>query len=440
MSADAGLLLSYYGDDFSGSTDVMEALTVRGLTTVLFLRPPAASDLRRFAGCRAVGVAGVSRSRPPAWMSARLPPVFAALKALGAPLCHYKVCSTFDSSPKVGSIGRAIEIGRDVFGTACVPMVVGAPALRRYVVFGNLFAAADGVSYRIDRHPTMSRHPVTPMDEGDIRRHLSRQTGLRSGLVDILALHAGRTAEVYEKCRSEGNEVVLFDTLDEPSLREAGRALWEMRPPQPSFVAGSSGVEYALLSWWAAAGLLPDPPALAAPGPAERVLVVSGSCSPGTERQIRWALSHDFEGVEVKAMELAHGQAEYARVRDAALAALSDGRSVLVYSALGPGSILGEGADFGIRLGERLGALAGDLVRTSGVRRVVIAGGDTSGHAGRALNIDALTMICPIAPGGPLCRAWSAEPGTNGLEILLKGGQVGLERLFEDVRTGRAVC
>ena len=75
-------------------------------------------------------------------MSANLPAIFRTLQQFGAPVTHYKVCSTFDSSPDTGSIGRAMEIGRDVFAPAFVPIVVGAPHLRRYVVFGNLFAAA----------------------------------------------------------------------------------------------------------------------------------------------------------------------------------------------------------------------------------------------------------------------------------------------------------
>ena len=108
-------LLSYYGDDLTGSTDVMEALSMSGVPTVLFLDIPDNALLKRFADCRAFGLAGTSRSRPPEWMDENLPRAFGWLKSLGAPVCHYKVCSTFDSSPTVGNIGRAIEIGRDVF-------------------------------------------------------------------------------------------------------------------------------------------------------------------------------------------------------------------------------------------------------------------------------------------------------------------------------------
>ena len=135
------LLLTFYGDDLTGSTDAMEGLTLNGVPTALFLEPPSPEQLSgRFADLRAVGVAGVSRTMNPARMDAALVPAFTALRELGAPLCHYKVCSTFDSSPTVGSIGHATEIGQAVFGKDFTPMLVAAPSLGRHMAFGNLFA------------------------------------------------------------------------------------------------------------------------------------------------------------------------------------------------------------------------------------------------------------------------------------------------------------
>ncbi len=159
MRPDRPPLLTYYGDDLTGSTDVMEALSLGGVDTVLFLRIPDEALLSRFADCRAVGLAGTSRSESPQWMDENLTPALQWLRSLDGAVCHYKVCSTFNSSPTVGNIGRAIEIGRRVFEQGTVPIVVGAPQLRRYTAFGNLFAAYRGVIYRIDRHPVMSRHP-----------------------------------------------------------------------------------------------------------------------------------------------------------------------------------------------------------------------------------------------------------------------------------------
>ncbi len=444
MSGD--LLLTWYGDDFTGSTDVMEALALNGVPAVLFLRPPRAQDLTGFAGVRAIGLAGTSRSRTPEWMTRELPAVFESLRALGAPLCHYKVCSTFDSAPRVGSIGRAIEIGRSVFGALPVPLIVGAPALRRYTAFGNLFATFEGETWRIDRHPVMSVHPVTPMAEADLRRHLGAQTDLDIALVDILALRSAGLERRVDEVLAAHPGVVLFDVLDEASLGEAGRLVWERRAPGCAFVAGSSGLEYALVAHWRAAGVIPPAPAPPRAAPAERIAVVCGSCSPVTERQIRWARDNGYASVELDARALASSGAHQPAVQaacDAAGRELRAGRSVVLYSALGRGAgfVAPEaGADgaFNRRLGERLGVILRTLIERESLTRVVVAGGDTSGHATRQLDVHALTLLAPLAPGGPLCRAHSHDARLDGLEIVLKGGQVGDERFFDAARAGNA--
>src|ERR1700756_3224139 len=97
------LLYAFYGDDFTGSTDALEALAADGVRSALFLSPESLAHLERFPGLQAIGLAGDSRSRTPEWMDARLPEIFRRLQAFGAPVTHYKVCSTFDSSPERGS-------------------------------------------------------------------------------------------------------------------------------------------------------------------------------------------------------------------------------------------------------------------------------------------------------------------------------------------------
>jgi uncharacterized protein YgbK (DUF1537 family) len=123
------LLLSYYGDDLTGATDVMEAMALHGVPTVLFTQAPTPEQRARFADVRVMGLAGSSRSQTPAWMDTHLTPALGWLKTLGANVCHYKVCSTFDSSPQIGSIGRALDIGQALFKQPFVPLVVGAPQL-----------------------------------------------------------------------------------------------------------------------------------------------------------------------------------------------------------------------------------------------------------------------------------------------------------------------
>ena len=184
------LLLAFYGDDFTGSTDALEFLSKAGAKTVLFIKPPTVEQLNRYENLDAIGVAGMTRSMSPALMEKELRPSFAALKELGARHVHYKVCSTFDSSPATGSIGKAIDIGAEIFPSVFIPLLVAAPALGRYCVFGNLFArmgiGSKGNIYRLDRHPSMSKHPVTPSDESDLRIHLAKQTAKKIGLADIL--------------------------------------------------------------------------------------------------------------------------------------------------------------------------------------------------------------------------------------------------------------
>ena len=458
MNAADRPLLAYYGDDLTGSTDVLEALSNAGVRSALFLEPPGPDVLRgRFAGLQAVGVAGTSRAMSPEQMEAVLPPAFEALGTLGAGIVHYKVCSTFDSSPEVGSIGRAIDIGRRIHGPEPVPMVVGAPVLKRYCVFGNLFATVGPETYRIDRHPTMSRHPVTPMDEGDLRRHLARQTGATIALMDILHLD-GPDPEVdrrYAAILDGGPGVILFDTLDEASVRAAGRLVWNHRGvDRPRFAVGSSGLEYALVAHWREIGILAEAPPIVPPGPAGRLAVVSGSCSPTTRDQIAWAFENGFLGVEVDAGALSdpdpdRSEAERSRATGCAADALrTSDAGVIIHAALGPddpriAAALGRGRDRGQdpgatreRLGERLGLILRDLIESAGLRRAVVAGGDTSGHAARGLEIDALEFILTIAPGSPLCRASSRRPAIDGLEVVLKGGQVGRRDFFGGVLRG----
>jgi uncharacterized protein YgbK (DUF1537 family) len=437
-------LLSYYGDDLTGSTDVLEALAGGGIDTVLFTRVPDEAMLERFTHCRAVGLAGTSRSETPAWMDANLPPAFSWLKGLGAAVCHYKVCSTFDSSPAVGNIGRAIEIGSRVFGQRWIPLVVGAPQLRRYTAFGNLFAAFRGRVYRIDRHPVMSRHPVTPMDEADLLVHLSRQTELLSRLVDNALLRANDREARVDAIVGEGDGIVMFDVDDAATQLAAGSEVWRYADPDGLFVAGSSGVEYALMAAWVAQGLAPGKESFQ-PAPAvERLAVVSGSVSPTTENQIRRALSNGFDGIPLDVLDLLSDGSEGAIAKAVAtgLASLAAGRSVILYTALGAGSDLGREIDQrpGARheLGRIIGRMLKRLVVEQKLTRAVIAGGDTSSHALGEVGVDALTVRIPLpdSPGSPLCRAYSGIREIDGLEIALKGGQLGSDAYFSAIRDG----
>lgn len=458
MSEHRRLLLAFYGDDFTGSTDALEALSVAGVRSALFFEPPTAEELREHhSDLLVVGVAGVSRSMTPEGMNAELPAVFERIERLGAELFHYKICSTFDSAPEVGSIGRAIDLGQRVFRSRFVPVVVGAPALRRYTLFGNHFASVNAETFRLDRHPTMSRHPTTPMRESDLRIHLAAQTAKRIGSMDILSLSGApaetdaRLAEVLEA----ESEIVLFDVLDDRRLAEVGRVMWDGRARGANFVVGSSGVEYALAAHWRAIGAVTEDARFQPPGAVERLIVVSGSCSPVTNQQIGYALKRGFVGVAVDGRKLIEeAEAEVERVVGRASAELKTGRSVVIHTALGADdkrinetteALRARGLasrDAAERIGTRLGAMLRTLIEQTGLWRFVVAGGDTSGFVARAIGVKSLEVIASLAPGAPLCRARlkkdssNVNDSSNPLEIALKGGQLGGEDYFVRARDG----
>lgn len=444
-----GPLVAFYGDDYTGSSAAMEALAFAGLDTVLFLAPPTLERLRAFGTYRGIGIAGVARSRTPDWMDQNLPPVFELLRSLGTPVVHYKVCSTFDSAPHIGSIGRAIDVAAGLFD-GWIPMVVADPGMGRYQSFGHLFALAQSKGYRIDRHPTMSKHPVTPMDESDLGRHLAKQTEKTVGLVDFVAMKRGQADARLAQAFADGARVVSLDVLDEETLIEAGRLVWE-RGSEQVFTVGSQGLEAALAAYWRASGLLREKKPVSPVGSVDRIACVSGSVSPVTASQIAYSIDHGFSGIRIdatKAVDAPAWEKEIGHASQHALRALSEGRDPLVFTAAGPDdpavaalrqAVVSAGVsaeNVNDRIGSGLGRVLDALVREAKLRRVVISGGDTSSHAASMLGIDALTAIAPMAPGSPLCRAHSTDPARDGLEIGLKGGQVGADDFFCAVRDG----
>jgi uncharacterized protein YgbK (DUF1537 family) len=268
--------------------------------------------------------------------------------------------------------------------------------------------------------------------------------------VDFVAMKRGQADAQLAQALAEGSRVVSLDVLDEETLIEAGRLVWE-KGGAPVFTVGSQGLEAALVAYWRAVGLIPASPALRDPGRVERIACVSGSVSPVTARQIADALRHNFAGIRIEAERAVDGSAwdaEIVRATEEALRALSAGRDPLVYSAAGPDdpavaalqqAVANAGASaeaVNDRIGGGLGRVLGAMIRATGLTRVVISGGDTSGRAAAMLGIDALTAIAPVAPGSPLCRAHAVAPARDGLQIALKGGQVGGDDFFRAVRDG----
>ncbi|MBS1654219.1 MAG: four-carbon acid sugar kinase family protein [Bacteroidetes bacterium] len=302
------IVLAFYGDDFTGSTDALEFITRAGARTVLFIAPPSAEQLEKFPELDVIGVAGKTRALLPQEMEKILLPAFEQLKATGAGQVHYKVCSTFDSSPSVGSIGKAIDCGSIVFKNKMIPVLGGMPALGRYCLFGNLYArmgiGSNGKIYRLDRHPSMSKHPVTPADEADLRLQLGKQTDKKFGLIDVLQLD--KQVNEWKDFIREGEEVILIDTLYESQLLNIGRWLDQIATDNVQFSVGGSGIEAALGEVWNEKGLLKRRNEWNKIEKADPLLVISGSCSPVTAAQIEWAKKNGFAEVVIDAVKVSN--------------------------------------------------------------------------------------------------------------------------------------
>ena len=164
-----------------------------------------------------------------------------------------------------------------------------------------------------------------------------------------------------------------------------------------------------------------------------------------TAAQIQWASEHGFDCIRAPTEELCRPQGMEITAKtlsERALAALSAGKSVVVYTAAGPddpsiratretlAGSSGSSGNTAKTLGTALGRIARDLLTRTGLRRVVVAGGDTSSYATQELGLYGLEMLAELTPGAPLCRGYSEDPKFDGLEIALKGGQMGKADYF----------
>lgn len=457
MDATPPLRLAFYGDDFTGSTDALEVLAFAGLRCALFLKSPSVETLAALGPLDAIGVAGDSRSMSPEEMAHNLPQTLRALAALPVPLVHYKVCSTFDSSATVGSIGQVMDLAREAFGQSPIPIVAATPALSRYCVFGNLFARAgtDNLVYRLDRHPIMSRHPTTPMAEADLALHLSTQTRQTLAKFTLPLFDAGRPAMDSALARIAAEEPggIVFDGASADHLTEIGRQLERLSAERsgPLFCVGSSGLEYAMTQWWRATGRTAtvDTAGYESFEAVPQVLAVSGSASPLSKMQVDAAIAHGFVDLAVDASSLvddALWEMELERLHSEAVTALRAGHSVMVHTARGPDDeriaamismLMAQGMGKstakhvgGRTLAQRLGCFVDGVLKAVRVQRLLVSGGDTSSHVTQHLAPDALMVVARLAPGAPLCRVLSDQPHLAHMQIALKGGQMGQPDYF----------
>lgn len=423
------LRVAFYGDDFTGSVDVLLQLSRAGWRSRLLLGLPGTAALERAAAdVDAVGIAGIARSLPTEELDAEVRPALEALAALGPRVVQYKACSTADSSPTVGSLGRVIELAREVFGPTAVPALFAQPDFGRFTAFGHHFAAEGGVVYRLDRQPTMSRHPVTPMHESDLAVHLSRQTELPIGHVPYTTYAAGVDAVARRLAEASEAALVLDALTDEHVAFVADAIVADAAPGAPRFAIGSGGLSTGLGRSLGRQGDRAD--AAARPlNPAGPVLAVSGSRSPQTARQV-----DDAREAGWTVVPLALGDDDpVGAVRDRVLAELTAGRCVVVTTA--DAEVSDDGADLVATISVHLSALIEAALREGTTRRVIVCGGDTSSRVLSLLGAESLSLAANPVGNVVLCAVGSPVGWLDGVEMLLKGGQVGPVGLFELVRT-----
>lgn len=403
----------FYGDDFTGSVDALLQFRRAGLSGVLVTAPDLAAnhDSTDHEHTEVVGIAGTARSLPTDHMAAEVLPALRRLRELDARIVQYKACSTADSAPHTGSIGRVLELAVDLFPGRPVPIVFAQPDAGRYTLFSHHFARDDGTVYRLDRQPTMSRHPVTPVTESDLRLHFGAQTEL-----DLGAVHWPEYGELPGLLADQTAAGVVCDAASEKDLDQLATAILNGGAQQ--FVIGSGGISGALGRQAPVTHRLPPLTTTIAPA-AGRTLVLNGSRSQLTRRQIDSAAAAGWLVLDLFATDTPE------RVRT------TTAEGVLVDSVIGGRKVPSATIE------EALAAIGGSGLRRDPNLRLVLSGGDTSGNVLRRLGVEQLRIAARPWGNVALCHASGA--GLQQFDIVLKGGQMGHASLFDDIRTGQAL-
>lgn len=414
------LLLGAIADDFTGATDLASMLTRGGMRTILKLGAPREGEALPEA--EAVVVALKSRTAPVEEAVAESVASWRWMAAGGARQCYFKYCSTFDSTAK-GNIGPVAEALMAATGAAQTVYCPAFPENGRTVYQGHLF-----VHDRLLSESGMENHPLTPMTDADLRRVVGAQLakGARVGLLPYAVVEQGPDAirARFAALRAEAVGHVVVDALDEAHLAALGAACRDM-----ALVTAGSGLGLALPKNFAEAGLLTGGDAGALPPVGGPVLMLSGSCSAATNAQVaRWEAGGGAT-LRLDPIALAEGAQGAAAALDWAAA---QSGPALVAATQPPEKVRAAqtrlGRERAAALVEKTLAAIARAARERGIRRFVVAGGETSGAVAAALGASHLAVGPSIAPGVPWCTTVEAEP----LALALKSGNFGAETFFRD--------
>ena len=412
------VLLGCVADDFTGATDLANTLVKNGLSTVQLLGVPAAETAVPDAG--AVVVALKSRTNPVRDAVSQSLAALDWLRRAGAEQMFFKYCSTFDSTEE-GNIGPVAEAFLEALGADFTIACPAFPTNGRTIYQGHLFVGATLLS-----ESSMRDHPLTPMTDANLMRFLGQQTSAPVGLVGYETVAAGAEAirAAFDRLRAEGIRMAIVDAVTDGHLRVIGAACAEL-----SLVTGGSGVALGLPDNFRRAGRLRDtgpadfvPPV---PGPA---VVISGSCSPATLAQVA-TMQEVCPTFVIEPLKLAAGRDLVTEALDWARPRLGD-RPVLISASAPPEKVREVQGKLGVmaagELVERAFAGIAKGLAGAGVRRWVVAGGETSGSVVSALGVRALRIGPEIAPGVP-CTVSMDEPP---LALALKSGNFGGPEFF----------
>ncbi|MEU0248546.1 3-oxo-tetronate kinase [Streptomyces sp. NPDC006235] len=408
-----GIRLGCIADDFTGATDLANNLVRAGMRVVQLIDvPPAGAG--RAVDADAVVIALKSRTVPAADAVDASLRALAWLRSAGAEQVYFKYCSTFDSTP-AGNIGPVTEALMDALGTDFTIATPAFPDNGRTVFKGHLFVGDVLLGDSGMRH-----HPLTPMTDSNLVSVLGAQTRRAVGLIDHTVVAGGAEAirARIDALREDGFGIAVADAVSNDDLLRLGAAVRGL----PLVTAGS-GLAIGLPANW---GFEPSPAAAQLPPSGGHRAIVSGSVSAATNGQVLRYLRGGRPAFSVDPLRVAAGEDVAGQALAFAESHLDDG-PVLVYST--------EPADAVRSVQGRLGAAAaGELVERTlarvaqglverGVRRLVVAGGETSGAVVRALGVTGLRIGPQIDPGVPWCAATLSDGDT--LHITLKSGNFG---------------
>lgn len=413
------MILGCIADDFTGATDLANTLTRRGMHTVQTIGIPKGEAPQ----ADAVVVALKSRTIPADEAVAQSLAACRWLKAHGAKQIFFKYCSTFDSTD-AGNIGPVADALLDELKAEFTIACPAFPENGRTIYLGHLFVGSELLS-----DSSMKNHPLTPMRDSNLVRVLGRQTRHKVGLVPYKTVKQGAPAiaESFAALQAQGVRHAIVDAVEDRDLENIGAASSAL-----PLITGGSGVAIGLPQNYRTARLIQrregavELAKVAGPG-----VVLSGSCSAATLAQVgRFATKYPAQPIDIAALA-----ADPEKTIAALLASTMDrlaGGPALVYASAPPDKVAAVQAQFGrdkagAMIEHAIARLAEGLA-AKGVRRFVIAGGETSGAVVSALKVEALEIGPQIAPGVPACLSY----GSSRFALALKSGNFGGPDFFAE--------